>query len=150
MCIRDSITTAAPRAAVSGNFSICLSSGASAIKAVSYTHLDVYKRQEPSRRRGVIQIRIFRDGGDLVLDVRDNGIGMDQTELENLMSHPGHTDQISGIGIRNIHQRIFMEFGAPYGLEIESVKNEFTCIHIRMPLLAEQPEAAAAVQTVKQ
>lgn len=105
---------------------------------------------EPSRRRGVIQIRIFRDGGDLVLDVRDNGIGMDQTELENLMSHPGHTDQISGIGIRNIHQRIFMEFGAPYGLEIESVKNEFTCIHIRMPLLAEQPEAAAAVQTVKQ
>ena len=43
-----------------------------------------------------------------------------------------------------------MEFGAPYGLEIESVKNEFTCIHIRMPLLAEQPEAAAAVQTVKQ
>ena len=94
---------------------------------------------EPSRHRGIILIRVWAEDKDLFLMVQDNGIGMNQTKLENLMCHSGHTDQMSGIGLRNIHERIFMDFGEPYGLRIESTPGEYTRIYIRMPLFYETP-----------
>ena len=40
----------------------------------------------------------------------------------------------SGIGLRNVHQRIQLTYGEPYGLEIESEPDEGTTIRIHLPV----------------
>ena len=47
----------------------------------------------------------------------------------------------SGIGLRNVHQRIQLYFGSRYGLEIESEPDEGTLIRVHLPLCSDIPEA---------
>lgn len=84
---------------------------------------------------GRIVIRIYRDGEDIIFSVTDNGIGMSKEQCINILkSEPG--DQ-TGIGIKNVNDRIKIYFGAKYGITIESELDEGTCVSIRMPSVKE-------------
>lgn len=77
-----------------------------------------------------ILIEAHLDGDDLIFVVEDDGIGMPEDLLENILTMPPGQ---SGIGIRNVHERIRLTFGAPYGLTIDSVEDEGTKVTIRLP-----------------
>ncbi len=84
---------------------------------------------------GEIIIRIFEDGGDIVFSVSDNGVGMSQEQCRNILkSEPG--DQ-TGIGMKNVNDRIKIYFGEKYGMTIQSELDEGTCVSIRMPKVEE-------------
>ncbi len=84
---------------------------------------------------GEIIIRIFEDGGDIVFSVSDNGVGMSKEQCRNILkSEPG--DQ-TGIGIKNVNDRIKIYFGEEYGITIRSELDEGTCVSIRMPKVEE-------------
>lgn len=91
---------------------------------------------------GEIHIRAFRDGEDVLIEVVDNGPGMPEEMVEQLLQ-PGGPAAVSGakgsgIGFRNVHQRIRLTFGAPYGLTILSEPDNGTVVRIRLPALDEQ------------
>ena len=80
---------------------------------------------------GEIRIRIYGEGDDIVFSVSDNGVGMSKEQCGNILkSEPG--DQ-TGIGIKNVNDRIKIYFGEEYGITIESEPDEGTCVSIRMP-----------------
>ena len=56
--------------------------------------------------------------------MRDNGIGMDQAELEFLRREICRPCQETekGFGLANVNERIHMYFGEEYGLRISSTK----------------------------
>ncbi len=94
---------------------------------------------------GEITVRARRDGEDVVIEVADNGPGMPEEMVERLLDQsyaaaPGTKG--SGIGLRNVHQRIRLTFGEEYGLAIHSEPDAGTTVCIRLPVL-EGPEAAA-------
>ena len=94
---------------------------------------------------GEITVRARRDGEDVVIEVADNGPGMPEETVERLLDQsyaaaPGTKG--SGIGLRNVHQRIRPTFGEEYGLAIHSEPDAGTTVCIRLPVL-EGPEAAA-------
>ena len=94
---------------------------------------------------GEIAVRARRDGEDVVIEVADNGPGMPEEMVERLLDQsyaaaPGTKG--SGIGLRNVHQRIRLTFGEEYGLAIHSEPDAGTTVCIRLPVL-EGPEAAA-------
>ena len=94
---------------------------------------------------GEIAVRARRDGEDVVIEVADNGPGMPEETVERLLDQsyaaaPGTKG--SGIGLRNVHQRIRLTFGEEYGLAIHSDPDAGTTVCIRLPVL-EGPEAAA-------
>ena len=94
---------------------------------------------------GEITVRARRDGEDVVIEVADNGPGMPEEMVERLLDQsyaaaPGTKG--SGIGLRNVHQRIGLTFGEEYGLAIHSEPDAGTTVCIRLPVL-EGPEAAA-------
>ena len=94
---------------------------------------------------GEITVRARRDGEDVVIEVADNGPGMPEETVERLLDQsyaaaPGTKG--SGIGLRNVHQRIRLTFGEEYGLAIHSEPDAGTTVCIRLPVL-EGPEAAA-------
>ncbi len=84
---------------------------------------------------GRIDVRVRFDGDDIVFSVQDNGVGMGPEQLEAIMQH-GPTDR-TGIGIKNVNDRLKIYFGRNYGLSITSEPDVGTCVEIRMPRIRE-------------
>ena len=84
---------------------------------------------------GRIDVRVRFDGDDIVFSVQDNGVGMGPEQLKAIMQH-GPTDR-TGIGIKNVNDRLKIYFGRNYGLSITSEPDVGTCVEIRMPRIRE-------------
>ena len=94
---------------------------------------------------GEIQIHAFREGEDVLIEVTDNGPGMPEELVEQLLSPNGPAvsgAKGSGIGFRNVHQRIQLTFGPDYGLTILSEPDNGTTVRIRLPALDKTTAAA--------
>ena len=89
---------------------------------------------------GEITVRAFRDGGDVCIEVTDNGPGMPEEVVRGLLEGAGPNTGAkgSGIGFRNVHQRLRLNFGEPYGLTILSEPDDGTTVRIRLPALVEE------------
>lgn len=74
----------------------------------------------------------------LCLVIRDNGLGMTKERVESLFTNTSHvpSGRGSGIGVRNVNERIKLYFGEYYGLTIESEPDEGTTIRIYLPAVS--------------
>jgi len=86
---------------------------------------------EPKGSSGRIEIRIFREGNDLVYRVSDDGAGADAAAVQAVLDRPASEHQ--GLGLKNIHDRLKLNYGARYGVTFESVPGEGTTVTIRQP-----------------
>lgn len=84
---------------------------------------------------GHIKVQVLQDGGDILFRVTDDGVGM-EPELAASLLHREPTDR-TGIGIKNVHERLRIYFGEPYGLGIESEPDVGTTVTVRMPKVKE-------------
>ena len=88
---------------------------------------------EPSMRCGTIDISASLDGSDLLIIVADDGVGMTQEEINLAFEPKKHSKtDMTGIGIRNINERIRLMYGDGYGLSFESVKGQYTKAIVRL------------------
>ena len=87
---------------------------------------------------GLIEIRIFAEGDDVLFTVQDNGVGMEPEQIEAIFRQ--NPDRKSGIGVKNVNDRLKIWFGERYGLTITSVPDEGTCVTVRMPKVREEAE----------
>ena len=83
---------------------------------------------------GEIRISCVRDGENLRLCVTDAGT---QADTDRINAYLQGKDELSvhstGIGIRNVHQRIRMRYGAPYGLTYHKTARGNTCAELLLP-----------------
>ncbi|MCI8995675.1 MAG: sensor histidine kinase [Lachnospiraceae bacterium] len=95
----------------------------------------IYHGMEFMDGDGEIHVQVRRDGEDLWFEVRDNGLGMTREQAESLLSEKNHVSSRrgSGIGVKNVNERIRLYFGEAYGLSIESEPDEGTRILLRLP-----------------
>lgn len=95
---------------------------------------------------GEITVRAFRDGGDVLIEVSDNGPGMPEEVVESLLDPNGPAAAAgakgSGIGFRNVHRRIRLTFGADYGLTIFSEPDDGTTVRTACRRWMKRPPAA--------
>ncbi len=84
------------------------------------------------RGRGLLTITGEESGEDLLLYVKDNGAGMAPDRLALLRSG-NFEEHHSGLGLKNVHQRIRLYCGSPYGLSFDSVPGEGTTVTVRLP-----------------
>jgi two-component system sensor histidine kinase YesM len=83
---------------------------------------------------GEITVSGRKEGDDIYLSVRDNGLGMTPEEVSHLLSDEEREHKHgSGVGLINVHRRILLRFGEPYGLMIESEPDEGTQVTIHLP-----------------
>lgn len=98
----------------------------------------IYYGMEAMYGDGEIHIRAYTEGEELYIAVEDNGLGMPEEVVDGLLTDDSRIrSRGSGIGLRNVHQRIQLYFGAGYGLEIESEPDEGTVVRIHLPKLCE-------------
>ena len=76
-----------------------------------------------------------RDGKLLIIEVRDDGVGMTQEQIEKTLSGEleGADDLFRHIGVSNVSQRIKYTFGEKYGLSIESEVSKYTVMRFTLP-----------------
>ena len=95
----------------------------------------IYHGMEFMDGDGEIMVRAWREDKELYFQVEDNGLGMTQEQIKRLFSDQPHTGSSrgSGIGVKNVNERIRLYFGGEYGLSIESEPDEGTVVTIRLP-----------------
>jgi two-component system, sensor histidine kinase YesM len=94
----------------------------------------IYHGIKERRGHGTLSVETRLDAGDLVLTVADDGVGMAPEALAQLLeSLDAGGPAPGGYGIRNVHERIRLTFGKPYGLSFESVWGEGTVVTVRHP-----------------
>ena len=96
----------------------------------------IYHGMEFMDGDGEILVKAELKDGCTVMTVRDNGLGMTEETVEKLLSGDqphAPSRRGSGIGVRNVHERIRIYFGEDYGLSIVSEPDEGTKVTIRMP-----------------
>ncbi|RIX59269.1 sensor histidine kinase [Paenibacillus nanensis] len=95
---------------------------------------------------GLIEIRIIRKTKDIVIEVEDNGIGMDEdtaAALRSSLTEAQHGQR--GIGLHNVRRRLQLYYGSRYGIEFESRLHEGTTFRICLPLSRELESERGAV-----
>ena len=70
--------------------------------------------------KGTIEIRGFRKGGLIWLEVEDDGIGMDEEALAHIFEKHVRDTKSNGVGVSNVNERIRLFYGPEYGLRYES------------------------------
>lgn len=94
----------------------------------------IYYGLEAMDEDGIIQVNGYRKDGDIYIDVIDNGLGMPPEQVEHLLTDGKYERKRgSGVGLRNVDQRIKLYFGNEYGLIVESEPDEGTKVSIHLP-----------------
>ncbi|WP_276356615.1 sensor histidine kinase [Cohnella caldifontis] len=88
------------------------------------------------REQGEIAVRAYRESGDFVLEVEDDGRGFARSEADPVRSPalPEVHERTRGIGLSNIRERLRTTFGAAARLEIERGSAGGTLVRLRFPL----------------
>ena len=76
-----------------------------------------------------LHIRGYEEGQDVILEVADNGSGMTEEQMENILDE----EKGNGYGVRNIHTRIRLVYGEKYGLEYTGNEWGGVTVRIRFP-----------------
>ena len=100
----------------------------------------IYHGMEFMDGDGEILVRAWRREDDLYMSVSDNGLGMTQEQVEHLFQAADHTSsgRGSGIGVKNVNERIKLYFGTGYGLDIQSEPDEGTTVTAHLPAIPYQ------------
>ncbi|ANU11995.1 two-component sensor histidine kinase [Planococcus antarcticus DSM 14505] len=86
------------------------------------------------KKEGFVQILVSQKGDNLLCEIADNGDGMEMKGDYTKEDFKEKRHLFSGIGIRNVHERIQMLYGEEYGVEITSEKGEGTKVRVGLPL----------------
>lgn len=96
----------------------------------------IYHGMEFMGGDGEILVKAYIKDNDLYIDIIDNGLGMREEVAQSLLSKGLNNKSTgSGIGLKNVHERIQLYFGGNYGLKIYSEPDEGTTISVHMPAI---------------
>ena len=94
----------------------------------------IYHGMEFMDGDGEIDVKVFKEDDSLYFTITDNGLGMSEDMVETLLSKDFVSSKKgSGIGVKNVNERIKLYFGSEYGLKVESEPDEGTKITIHLP-----------------
>ena len=95
----------------------------------------IYHGMEFMDGDGMITVKAWREEDELYLSVADNGLGMTEDKVEMILTGKSTSGngRGSGIGVKNVNERIKLYFGEAYGLTIDSEPDEGTTVIIHLP-----------------
>lgn len=97
----------------------------------------LYHGIKNKRRMGHIRVKGRKDNDALVFQVYDDGMGIKPEKLDYIKKIISGDlqdyENPSGFGLFNVEQRVRLNYGAQYGMEINSVYGEWTEVTVVIP-----------------
>jgi two-component system, sensor histidine kinase YesM len=92
---------------------------------------------EGKEGQGIIDIVIKEDEDLLVIDIIDNGLGIDEEKLNYVYRKINNLSEGTkkSIGLSNVNQRIKLCYGEGYGIKVSSQKGLGTKVSIYLPMM---------------
>lgn len=90
---------------------------------------------KPAGRPCTLCVEARREGEDILFLVSDDGVGMSEAKVREVLS--GVSEERGGftkVGLYNVNERLVLNYGADYALQIVSGEQEGTTILLRVPL----------------
>lgn len=87
----------------------------------------------PGKGQGIIQIQASLEPDDLVIQVKDNGVGISKEKLEQLRNGVNISTTGLGIGVQNVAQRLKYAYHDQAFFSIDSTLGEGTCVTLKIP-----------------
>lgn len=103
----------------------------------------IFHGLEPKAGTGHITIRIISTGKRIIINISDDGVGMDADTLRTIEKRLSGEEfdsvenEQQGVALMNVHKRIRLLFGEEYGLMISSQQVLGTEIEITLPHMLE-------------
>jgi len=93
---------------------------------------------EPMEGKGIMELSVENQHQDIVVTIKDNGLGIDETTLEYIRSNRGKLlgDSRKGIGVNNVIRRLELIYGKNV-VDMDSKLGEGTTVKIHLKNLAE-------------
>ena len=96
----------------------------------------------PKANGGIIEIRTEICERNLIIRIEDDGVGMDAEKVDHINHvinlRRMESDENSGVGVKNVNQRIEFVYGDEYGVRLSSSSNQGSSCIITIP--AKNPE----------
>lgn len=94
--------------------------------------------------KGIICITAKKDGKDVVIEVRNNGVILSDDKLKEISKKlagegsfvPRECRKGAGIALENVNERIRLFYGKEYGMTMERIDGWGTCVRIRQKYMA--------------
>ena len=83
--------------------------------------------------KGIIIIKGFETETGILIQVIDNGIGMDEETLSHIFDKKEKSGKNNGVAVENVNRRLKLHYGEEYGLKYESKVNVGTTVSIILP-----------------
>ncbi|NSG82845.1 histidine kinase [Blautia schinkii] len=95
----------------------------------------IYHGIKKKRGTGKITIRAYRREQNLIIEVSDDGCGIPEEICRKILSDEIESENISGsgIGVKNVNERIQLRFGKKYGLSYSSEEGVGTTVTYVLP-----------------
>lgn len=91
---------------------------------------------------GIIRVSAIRNDEAVLIAITDNGVGMAPEQLNAVWNQK---QSGTGVGIRNVDERLKLSFGPDYGLTLASSPGEGTTVTLRIPFQdINEPEEIAS------
>ncbi|OBA06750.1 two-component sensor histidine kinase [Paenibacillus polymyxa] len=95
----------------------------------------IYHGLKKKGTKGFIRIFAFKQNDRVIVRVEDNGVGMDEIQVQNIMSRHLPKEGIRSIGTYSVQQRLSLYFGEEYGISVQSALGEGTIVDLSLPML---------------
>ena len=93
----------------------------------------IYHGLKYKESKGLLVIKGFMKDGNAVLQVIDDGVGMDEETLAHIYDRHKVNYHSNGVGVYNVQKRLKLYYGDDYGITYESKKGEGTTATITIP-----------------
>lgn len=98
----------------------------------------IYHGIKPKLAKGSISVNVYEEQENLMIEVKDDGIGIQRGELNNIRKNLSEHLSGNNYGLYNVNRRIYLQFGEGFGLTIKSDENMGTTAKIRLPKMMEE------------
>ncbi|MCW1036176.1 sensor histidine kinase [Streptococcus anginosus] len=88
----------------------------------------IYHGIKEMNRQGRIRVSVSENDTQLIVSIYDNGRGFVASETTNAT-----LVRLGGVGLKNVNQRLQLQFGKSYHIEIKSEENTYTEIRLYFP-----------------
>ncbi len=93
--------------------------------------------------KGMIWVKGHQDGRNAVIEIKDDGVGMDEETLAHIFEKHKVNYHSNGVGVYNIQKRLSLYYGQEYGLRYESEKGKGTTVTVVIPMDQEEQHEKA-------
>lgn len=98
----------------------------------------IYHGLKYKESKGLLIVRGYEKGDDVVLEIIDNGVGMDEETLAHIFEKHKVNYRSNGVGVYNVQKRLTLYYGHEYGITYRSKKGEGTIATIVIPKSQEE------------